>query len=432
MEKIKRKLTQTKRFQWTMLFCIRLAQTALLSLIPSVICVLLLFMNPNIRVWSVASGLALTAFIAGNCVCWLRFMVKRMNVLEYYVINIAVAFLYFSSSYCMAKFSDAMEYSWFFANMRFFETLNAFIPTLFIRTKYSIFISNGLFFIAMIVTERLSHIKIRKLLLEMEANKPLEAEIKESVVVDESAPTQNSEEIKVLSYDELKKEVEQDVLESLRVRESLIHGEKNSDVWDGGEIIRGKGEKVERIDYSSLSDEEILMDFIKNEDSGMEDYDSDSLWNKDIYSAHSEEAEPITDYSDEYEGSVEDDEPESLWNMEALKGRKRLKKSHLETEDKDFNIGSDNDNYESTALWSEDFYKSSKNRADADSEEENDWEEPRNFNDDYSEESLWDIDASRLGNDDTADDTLNSFNDDYDSDSLWNIDASRLGNDDDE
>lgn len=369
MEKVKTKLTRTKRFIWTMSFCVKIAQVVLLGIIPSALSVLLLFLNPNERVWSVSSGLAYLIFLGGNCFFCYDFMIKKRDILQYYVVNAVVFLLYAYASWILPKHSTAMEYSWFFANMRFFESLTVFIPSLIIKTRYSILLSNTFMWAGVIITERLSHIKIRKMLKELEESKPMEAELNENIVIDDSAPTQNDEEIRILSIEEMEKEMNQDAFESRNVIENKMHGEKNSDILDGGEMTQGRGRKVERIDYSQLSQDELLMDTLKKEDSSLDDYDSDSLWNIDFKNDRDDSTEQITEIEDN-QASEDESESEELWSPEALKGRGRLKKSQLKEEDADFNISSDNDNYDSSALWSEDFYQTNKKRLGNEEEEE--------------------------------------------------------------
>lgn len=372
MEKVKTKITRTKRFIWTMSFCIKLAQVVLLGLIPSALSVLLLFINPNERVWAVASGLAYIIFLGGNCFFCYDFMIKKRDILQYYVINAVVFFLYACVAWFLPNHSSAMEYSWFFSNMRFFESLTVFIPRLMIKTRYSILISNALMMAGVVITERLSHIKIKKMIIEEEASKPLEAETDENVVIDDSAPTQNAEEIRILSIEEMEKEMQQDAFESKNVIESKMQGEKNADILDGGEMTQGRGKKVERIDYSKLSQEELLTDTVKQEDSSLDAYDSDSLWNIDLKNDMAD----FTDTAEETENNQmpeEENEPEDLWNPEALKGRGRLKKSQLKEEAAEFNISSDNDNYDSSSLWSEDFYQANKKRLGNDDDDENEY-----------------------------------------------------------
>lgn len=354
MEKSKRKLTQTKRYIWTMSFCVRMSQTALLSVIPSILSIILLFFNTNVKAWSVASGLAYMILLGGSCFFLHNYMVKRRNVIEYYIINTTVFIIYFISSWTMLNFATAMEYSWFFANMRFFESLTAFIPSLTIKTKYSVIISNSLMFIAMIVMEKLSHIKIKKILAEIEENKLPEAEINENLVINDAAPTQNDEEIKILSIEEMERQIEQDAIESKEIIESKFQGEKNSDVLDGSEMTQGKGKKVERIDYSKLSEDELLIDAVKSESNNFENYDSDSLWDIDLSDYKDDGTDESYDFVNNIIDTNDEYDNEQLWNID---------KSRL---------GNDDDQ--------DDFYK--------------------NQNDDYDSESLWDIDASRLGTDD--------------------------------
>lgn len=464
MEKVKKKITHTKRYMITMAFCVRIAQTVLLGVIPSVMSVILLYMNPNARVWSVSSGLAFFIFLVGTFYFCYKFIMTRMNILEYYIVNITVWLLYaFLSVFLLNFASDAMEYSWLFADMRFFESLNAFIPSLIIKTKNSVMITNGCLLVAIVAAERIASIKIKQILREAEQNAMISDEVaNEEFIEEETVPVQNNEQIKIMSADEIEKTMMKDAMESREVIEGMMHGEKNNDVLDGGDITQGKGRKVERIDYSALSDEEIMIDAIKRDDDYMNDYDSDSLWNKEIYNRKSDAEEDDESYM-----FLNDAGEESLWNPEAIKGRSRLKKSELYEEEGMMNTASDNDNYDSDSLWNTEIYSGGRSldpMAEEDEIEVNDeaeslWninavsgrdrlKKSQLYNEaagidrvedesGYDSGSLWSEEfykknKSRISSEDDELSEDESTNDSYDSDSLWNIDPARLGTDDEE
>lgn len=464
MEKVKRKLTHTKRYMLTMAFCVRIAQTVLLGVAPSVMSVLLLYLNPNERVWSVSSGLAFFIFLFGTFYFCYRFIMDRMNILEYYIVNISVWFLYaFLSVFLLNFANDAIEYSWLFADMRFFESLTAFIPSLIIKTKNSIMMTNGCLLVAIVAAERIASIKIKKILWKTSQEMMISDEAPdESLLKEDVAPVQNNEQIKIMSSDEIEETMMRDAMESREVIEGMIHGERNNDILDGGEITQGKGRKVERIDYSTLSDEEIMLDAVKRDNSSMEDYDSDSLWNKDIYNRNSDIEE---DYGDDI--FLNDDKEESLWNPDAIKGRKRLKKSELYAESETINTASDNDNYDSDSLWNKEIYSGGRAFDPMSEEEEiqaNDTAESlwnigavagrdrlkksQLYNEtaglervedenEYDSDSLWSEEfykknEARISPEDDELSQASSANDEYDSDSLWNIDPARMGTEDEE
>ena len=274
-------------YKLVFLFFIRLTEVFVSSIIPSFLGVVLIFLNPNKRIWTIINFVTLIAFGFINFRFLLKYIAGRNNKKEYYILNSIVYLIYVAASLVMYKSGGYLVYSMIFANMRGLEAFG-------MKTFHSILICDAITLISMFILGKYAykHIKFVRKIMRMNGADAIE------MVYEDSVPTQNSEEIKTLSVEEMEKEIERDMQEAVEVVRRKL--EESQDDPEHTKAFKGNNEEIQFVTPENPDNDIDETDHVEenaetlNKNSA---YDSDSLWEKSIY----RDGEPITSYDDEYE-----------------------------------------------------------------------------------------------------------------------------------
>lgn len=427
MEESKLGIWLEKALPQIFLFIIRIVETFAASIVPSILSVIVIFFSPSEKAWSVLSIFTFIITIVVNWYFWLDFVVERESVKKFYIVNGTVYAIYAAVSIVGYFFLGYLVYSMSFANLRMFEVFDERIFKEFhISTLQSIIITNILTVIIMIICERWSRFHIDKIKAFFTANG---ADKVEMASEEEVLPTKSNKVVTPLSVEEMEKQIKRDEEERLEIAKKI--NEKVPDELWNENISKGRGGVIERVDYTKEGTDLDETDFDPmkehNENIG---YDSDSLWNSEIYIGRTADGKPITDfdYEDNEDPPQEEDEP--IWSKDFYKGKnkeqtiKYLEKIYEQEEDEYKAAVQSEIPYGAESLWESDFYKG-RNKdhipdkvLDFDDEVE---KPPETETDRYDTDSLWDnITKGNVDPEDTIDqETTINPNIDYDVDSLW-------------
>ncbi len=402
-----------------LLFIIRIVETFAASIIPSVISVIIIFLAPSERSWSVLSAFCFVVTMAVNWYFWLDFAVERESVKEFYIINGIVQAIYIAASIVGYFFLGYLVYSMTFAYLRVFEIFD-------MKTIQSVLLTDGVTVLIMIVCERWSrgHIdKIREVLKKNGADK-IEMEDKSENVV----PTKRDQVIETLSVEEMAEQVEKDEEERLEIAKKIAESEPE-DLWSD-DISKGHGESIERVDYSEEGTDTDEHDFVPgSEENENADYSADSLWNSEIYKGRTDDGKPVADFEDEMSDAMpEEPDDGPLWSEEFYKERDRSEALENIYEEEEATAAPEDIPYDADSLWNSDFYLGN-NKDDIpermlDLDDEPDGSLNEEAESAYEPDALWD--ELRIGTEENAEEEepVNP-NEEYDSDSLWDKDMYR-------
>ncbi|MCH5212396.1 MAG: hypothetical protein J1G06_05235 [Oscillospiraceae bacterium] len=321
-----------------------------------------------------------------------------------------------------------------FANLRGLEAFG-------MKTIHSILICDVITLLSIFILGKYaySHIEFVKKLVKMNGADAVE------IVYEEAVPMQHSEEINTLSVEEMEKEIEKDMEEAA---ELIRWQQENLSDGDYTKAFKGNNEDIQFVTPENPDDDVDETDYVEknaeilNRNSA---YDSDSLWEKDIYKGN----EPITSYDDEYEPVPS---PENTLSMRdrfkgmmrhhirsvtrigVVKIKNRLgEAAFVDDEYNNQNIteyAPENDEAYDDSLWESRMYQGkSKENVPQYSEDFDDSAEVRTETglENYDGDNLWDMiahgrilsDSDAIAEEDIA---AESELENYNADSLWNDD----------
>lgn len=436
MEKSKTVVWLEKHLPTVFLVIIRIVEMFSSSIIPSIISVMVVFMRPSDGAWDVMIIFAFILATAANWYFWMDYVAERESVKEFYIVNGSILGLYIAVSIVGYYIFGDLAYSLSYANLRILEPFSEDI-----KTFVSVIITDVFMVAFMIVCERYSrrHIeKIKEILKKNGADKVEMADEGANVV-----PTKENREVELLTAEQMEEQVIRDESEYAEVQRKAAESAPEK-MWNE-DFTKGKGESFKRVDFSMIDEDIDENDYIQSveAENKNKDYDSDSLWNKEIYRGRTEGDKPITDFS--YEENemppqiedTEDDEP--LWSEDMYRGMDRSKKNfeEYESEEEEYRKAAmEKLPYESDSLWEKKFYKG-RNESNIPEQVMDLSDEVTMVQDEhnaaYSPDNLWDNISSRAADDAVDDNEAETANPnkDYDSESLWssNIYQGRKKND---
>ena len=364
-----------QRGRYLMLFLIRLAETLTVSLLPSVVGLIAVFITPKPRVMQTIELVSLLVFAVANCFFWTRYVFHRANLREFFVLNGIVYLLYVAISAFAYMSSDAYLYSILFSNMRGLEIFGY-------RTIESLYKAHFLVFGLMVATGIIARLVCFQRLKKAMADGVEKAEIEEK----ESVPEQDNKVVEFLTVDEVNLELDRELKEAAEMirMETENVSDKN---WDSAMVQGDNGEIIETTPVDPENDidsrDYVSEEYAREEMSVTLNYDVDSLWNSDIYQGK----EKTTDYDDEVyvPQMFVDENIDGLWNRDMYRGRGEDIGFGEEPEPELFT-----DDDESDGLWNRDMYRGRGEAIDFGEEPE-----PELFADDDESDGLWNQDMYR-------------------------------------
>ena len=427
MEESKLGIWLEKALPEIFLFVIRIVETFAASIVPSILSVIVIFFSPSENAWSVLSIFTFIITIAVNWYFWLDFVAERESVKKFYIVNGIVYAIYAAASIAGYFFLGYLVYSMSFANLRMFEVFDERVFKEFhISTLQSIIITNILTVVIMIICERWSRFHIDKIKAFFAANG---ADKVEMTFEEEVLPTKSNEVVTPLSVEEMENQIKKDEEERLEVAK-MVNEKEPEQLWNEN-ISKGRGETIERVDYTKEGTDLDETDFNPTkEHNDNTDYDSDSLWNKEIYRGRTADGKPITDFGYEENEVLPQEDDEPIWNKDFYKGKDKeqtlsnLEKMYEHEEDEYKEAVKNKVPYGAESLWEKDFYKG-RNKdhipdkvLDFDDEIE---KRPETETDRYDVDSLWDNIKKGKADPEVEPEQESPINPniDYDADSLW-------------
>ena len=408
MEDLLLRKKSRQRGRYLMLFLIRLAETLTVSLLPSVVGLIAVFITPKPRVMQTIELVSLLVFAVANCFFWTRYVFHRANLREFFVLNSIVYLLYVAISAFAYMSSDAYLYSILFSNMRGLEIFGY-------RTIESLYKTHFIMFGLMIATGIIARLVCFQRLKKAMADGVEKAEIEEK----ESVPEQDNKVVEFLTVDEVNLELDREMKEAAEMirMETENVSDKN---WDSAMVQGDNGEIIETTPVDPENDidsrDYVSEEYAREEMSVTLNYDVDSLWNSDIYQGK----EKTTDYDDEVyvPQMFVDENIDGLWNRDMYRGRGEDIGFGEEPEPELFT-----DDDESDGLWNRDMCRGRGEAIDFGEEPE-----PELFTDDDESDGLWNQDMYRgrgedIGFEEESEPEL--FTGDDESDGLWNQDMYR-------
>ena len=364
-----------QRGRYLMLFLIRLAETLTVSLLPSVVGLIAVFITPKPRVMQTIELVSLLVFAVANCFFWTRYVFHRANLREFFVLNSIVYLLYVAISAFAYMSSDAYLYSILFSNMRGLEIFGY-------RTIESLYKAHFLVFGLMVATGIIARLVCFQRLKKAMADGVEKAEIEEK----ESVPEQDNKVVEFLTVDEVNLELDREMKEAAEMirMETENVSDKN---WDSAMVQGDNGEIIETTPVDPENDidsrDYVSEEYAREEMSVTLNYDVDSLWNSDIYQGK----EKTTDYDDEVyvPQMFVDENIDGLWNRDMYRGRGEDIGFGEEPEPELFT-----DDDESDGLWNRDMCRGRGEAIDFGEEPE-----PELFADDDESDGLWNQDMYR-------------------------------------
>ena len=364
-----------QRGRYLMLFLIRLAETLTVSLLPSVVGLIAVFITPKPRVMQTIELVSLLVFAVANCFFWTRYVFHRANLREFFVLNGIVYLLYVAISAFAYMSSDAYLYSILFSNMRGLEIFGY-------RTIESLYKAHFLVFGLMVATGIIARLVCFQRLKKAMADGVEKAEIEEK----ESVPEQDNKVVEFLTVDEVNLELDREMKEAAEMirMETENVSDKN---WDSAMVQGDNGEIIETTPVDPENDidsrDYVSEEYAREEMSVTLNYDVDSLWNSDIYQGK----EKTTDYDDEVyvPQMFVDENIDGLWNRDMYRGRGEDIGFGEEPEPELFT-----DDDESDGLWNRDMCRGRGEAIDFGEEPE-----PELFTDDDESDGLWNQDMYR-------------------------------------
>ena len=391
-----------ERLQFLMLFAIRIVENVMASFIPSVLGLMIVYINPGGRIMAVTKLVAFVAFCVANWIFWMRYAKQRTKRFEFFVINGLAYLVYAVISFAVyyLPFTGRFVYSVLFSNLRMFEVFGY-------TTKQSLIYTHIFVALLMVVCETYSRMYYKALLKKLAENG---ADAIEVDMWKGKVPKKQDESVEFLTLEEMSLEMEREQIEGWkRLKKEADEAEEEYDGICDVNMTKGRGGTVKKTEFDDPDNDIDENDFILDAktQNAYADYDSESLWNKEIYQNRTNDGAPIYDYTDEPdelpgffdlpEESMQlryDVENDTLWDSEMHQGggNKSNNRDVKEYTPSDEAI-SDNTPYDSDNLWNKSFYKGRKNsetQNDKNVSEEHHQNYIANYFSDYDTDNLWD------------------------------------------
>lgn len=382
-----------ERKKFLMLFGIRIVENFTASFIPSLLGLIIVYINPSGRIMAAMKFVSFIAFCVVNWFFWMRYAKQRTRRYEFYIMNGLTYLIYagISVAIFLLPFTGKLIYSVFFSNLRAFEIFG-------LSTKRSLMYTHIVMLGMMIICEIFSRIYYKALLKKLAENGADEIEME---MWKDKVPHKKDGNVRFLSVEEMSREMEKEHIEAWELLKNQATEE-----YDGicdVNMTKGRGQEVFKVELEDPDNDIDKGDFIpdartQNANSA---YGADSLWNKEIYKNRTENGIPIEDYGEEAEElpsffDVPEDSQQSeydvdngtLWNADMRQGRGGSKvKSKPKIDDETVTSILDNTPYDADNLWSKSFYKG---RGEKDTAEDKTDEYSLNDFEAYDSDSLWD------------------------------------------
>ncbi len=414
-----------KRLRYFMLLGIRFVEICMASIIPSIIGLLLVFMNPNNRIMSIMCFLSFLAFAICNWMFWMRYAKQRTKRREFFIINGIAYMLYVIISYLMYEFSGAFMYSILFSNLRAFESFGMLTP-------YSLVASHIFIGALMVFCQLYSRRYYTRLLEKLAENGADEIEMDPWGHL---VPEQEGKRVEILSVEEMHRKMEEERRETAEILREEIENASEA-LWDEG-MTKGRGERIDTVEFDDIDADLSEGDFVAGvgTERDIDNYDTDELWEKGIYKGRTQGDKPIDNYDDEPEdmpdffavNHYEGEEEETLWSEDMHQGKTDTYETVdiIEEEDEE---NPDFLYYDGEGLWNIGMYQGrgkAPTRPDETAEAKREFTEIPTENSKYDSDNLWDnISQGRGDKPHTEDEEeavevdLNTMSG-YDSDNLW-------------
>ncbi|MGN0181066.1 MAG: hypothetical protein ACI4DP_01400 [Candidatus Ornithomonoglobus sp.] len=425
----------SKKAKLALIFLIKTVETFAASVVPSVLSVLIIFLNPNEKSWAVMKVVSFLVTAYVNWRLWLKYAAMKSGPKEFYLMNGLTYLLYFASSVIGYYTLGYLVYSMTYANLRVFEIWG-------MRTIHSIWCSNGIMVLILICCERFSHIRFNKFLEWTRKNGSDKVEM-EDILTDDT-PVQQDKIVETLSIEELAENIDQEEYEAIEAKKRAMEMMPEG-TFDEEKITKGHGEKVERVDAVDMDNDLTEGDFnafaaAQEEYEQNMQYSGDSLWSRHIYAGRTADGKPITEYEEEdmreavwqkmesYDTADADDD--SLWDKSIYQGRHAANGLNIMDPDEEDASDDDKIDYDADALWESGFYqgrsKDSIPQRTLDLDDILDERTTENSVDDAAD-ALWGSvsqgrgkKVQRLEDIEEEDNSIDAnLNADYDTDSLW-------------
>lgn len=358
------------KFRYSRIFSIRFALWAVFSIVPSMICFGLTWINANDGAWMFFKVVAFAALLTANWIECRRFAIASMSILQYYLVNCGTWAIYCFLSIFGLKFFGFYVYSMCFAGLRFFEFIDG------VNTLKSVIMSNICLILVIIASERVAAFDMKRKAAER-------AEDAKAALSAEVADTGDLWDIEIEEKLERGKQaVEQKITE--------YEEDENGGLWDK-HIAKGDGTEIvkvtaENIDADIDENDFIPADIENSEYNKNKDYSDDALWNSEIYEGRERDDAAAEGFFDEKREALDvtddfyDDEP--LWNIDSSRSGAE--------EDTDFKPMFEDDDLPEGKLWNDDAFKNRKSGKIL-SEYEEGLDTTDDFNSQFDADRLWDL-----------------------------------------
>ncbi len=416
-----------KRLRYFMLLGIRFVEICMASIIPSIIGLMLVFMNPNNRIMSIMCFLSFLAFAICNWMFWMRYAKQRTKRREFFIIN-GIAYIFYAIiSYLMYEFSGVFMYSILFSNLRAFESFGMLTP-------YSLVASHVVIVILMVVCQMYSRKYYTRLLEKLAENGADEIEMDPWGHL---VPEQEGKRVAILSVEEMHRQMEAERQEAAEILQEEIENASES-LWDEG-MTKGRGESVTTVEFEDIDADLSEGDFVAGvgTERDIDNYDTEELWEKHIYKGRTQNDAPVDNYDDEPDdmpdffavNHYEGEENETLWSTDMRQGKNDTYQAVdiIEEEDEE-GKAPEFLYYDGEGLWNNSMYQGrgrALTRPDEVSESKREFKEIPTENSKYDSDNLWDNISQGRGKvtepqpkEEPVEVNLNTMSD-YDSDNLW-------------
>ena len=431
MEQSQFSLFWKEHYKQALILFIRLAEVFMSGIILSLMCVIMIFIKPNQRIWDLMSIICMASFLAVNCRFLLKYIVSRGGrKTEFFVINGITFLAYAGASILAYYFFGYLMFSLVFTNLRVFEIFH-------IKTLYSIYASNVLIMVVMLVFRFVAyrHMEFMTRVLGVESA-PDVTELEKYYT--ESEAVQNNQSVNIMTVEEMNDAIISEIEEAHKT-----HLEKLDTIPDKlwSDFKRGDGSEIE---YKTPDDPEDDFDendrVAANNINPHEAYDASELWENEIYNGK-EKLEQFEDDDEviapppvEKRSRLKEKKEEIQWYLKSFNKLISIRHNYQRNEVMLRDIRSRargevnvNNSYDSETLWNREFYQGGNETAIPEKVLDFD-ETPENVEIDsqlenYESEKLWDINSKEIvdeyENEETNPESVMNPNEDYDADSLW-------------
>lgn len=425
---------RNKKVKFALIFLIKTVETFMASVVPSVLSVLVIFLNPNEKSWAVMKLVAFCVTACVNWVFWSKYAAIKSGPKDFYLMNGLTYLLYFASSVIGFYTLGYLVYSMSFANLRVLEIFG-------IKTIHSVWCANGIMLMLLVCCERFSHTRFNKFREWLKNNGSEKVEMDD--ILTDDMPVQKDKVVETLSLEELAENIDNEELEAVEAKKRAMDMMPEG-TFDETMMTKGHGERVERVDAVDMDNDLTEGDFnafaaAKEEYEQNMRYSGESLWSSKIYAGRTEDGKPVTEYDEEdmreapaqqMQNDYDADTVNSLWDSAIYQGRSSSNKINAVDYDKDDTFDDDKLDYDADALWESSFYQG--RRMDSVPQRTSNFDEEVSselMTDDAEadEEALWgvvsqgrgkevrrleDIDKDEIG-------VYANMSEGYDADSLW-------------